>query len=244
MIVAAPTHPGTAWADKDTPETAKLWERPRDLSRVIDHMTADPAWAASIDPDRIAAIGHSLGGYTVMAAAGARFDSERYARYCVAHPERGDCHWYASAGVGDSPAAVEALGRSLADPRLAAVVSYELGFTQAFDPASVAAIAIPVLVIGAGHHLPELPVADESRRLARMLPARTSRYHEIADISHFSIFPLCKPGAIEFLKSADKGDEMICGDGGGRDRATLHEDLAALIKGFLIDAGVGPGASE
>ena len=42
MIVANPTHPGTAWTDKSTAETPKLWQRPRDLSRVISHLTTDP----------------------------------------------------------------------------------------------------------------------------------------------------------------------------------------------------------
>lgn len=240
MIVASPTHPGTAWTNRDTPETAKLWERPRDLSRVIDHLTAAPDWRARIAPGRIATIGHSLGGYTVMAAAGARFDSGRYAAYCTAHPERADCLWYERAGLGSSPAEREELDRSLKDPRIAATVSYDLGFTQAFDPASLAGIATPVLVIGAGAHMPDLPVAAESRHLAALLPKETARYHEIADISHFSIFPRCKPGAAEILAAAGNGDEIICGDGGGRDRAALHDALSDLILDFLAEAGVLP----
>lgn len=31
MIVALPTHPETAWANRSSSETPKLWERPRDL---------------------------------------------------------------------------------------------------------------------------------------------------------------------------------------------------------------------
>lgn len=96
MIVAAPTHPGTAWTDKDSPETPKLWERPRDISHVVTHLTADPEWQDVIDGDHIGAIGHSLGGYTVLAAAGGRFDTTRYARYCETHPGRGDCRWYST----------------------------------------------------------------------------------------------------------------------------------------------------
>ncbi len=239
MIVALPTHPGTAWTDKESPETAKLWRRPQDLSRIIDHLTAAPGWREAVDADHIAAIGHSLGGFTVMAAAGARFDTARYRRYCAAHPQRGDCRWYAAAGVERVAGAAAKLESIAADPRVTAVVSYDLGFTQAFDPASVAAIDIPVLVIGAGNHQAELPVAAESRRLAEMLPPATSDYHEIADISHFSIFPLCKPGAVERLEAIGEGDEVICLDGraGGRGRVALHAELLRLVKGFLRGAG-------
>ena len=236
MIVASPTHPGTAWTNRNSAETAKLWQRPRDLSRIIDHLAQAPAWRAHIAEDRIAAIGHSLGGYTVMAAAGARFDTTRYRTYCEANPERGDCAWYREAGLGADAEAVASLEQPLGDRRIEAVVSYDLGFTQAFDPMSLAAIEAQVLVIGAGAHLPYLPVAVESRRLAALLPPERVRYHEIADISHFSIFERCKPGAEELL--AAEGDEIICQDGGGRDRASIHAALLALIEAFLREAGI------
>jgi predicted dienelactone hydrolase len=135
------------------------------------------------------------------------------------------------------------LEQSLADPRVSAVVSLDLGFTQAFDPASVAAITRPVLVIGAGHHLPDLPVAVESRHLAALLPAASTTYREIDDISHFTFFSACRPGAVERLKAAGEGDEMICDDGGGRDRATLHAELVGLIKRFLEEAGFATAAA-
>lgn len=41
-IVAAPDHPGTTTFNKDADQAAKLWERPHDLSRVIDVLTTDP----------------------------------------------------------------------------------------------------------------------------------------------------------------------------------------------------------
>ena len=238
MIVALPTHPGTAWTNRDSLETPKLWERPRDLSRIITHLQTDPVWGPLTTEQPVAAIGHSLGGYTVLAAAGARFDRERYASYCGDHPDRGDCHWYRQAGVDNAPS-VAMLERSLQEERLNAIISLDLGFTQAFEPSSVAAISAPTLVIGAGSHQPELPVAAESRHLSTMLPAATSTYHEIADISHFTFFPLCKPGAAKLLAAAGEGDEIICRDGGGRDRKTLHAALTDLIKTFLIGAGFG-----
>ncbi len=194
MIVASPVHPGTAWINKDSPEMPKLWQRPRDLSRVITYLSDDPTWQDAIDADHIAAIGHSLGGYTVMALAGARFDTARYQRYCDAHPDRADCRWYRRAEVGRQ--AQDQLEQSLADPRVDAVVSLDLGFTQAFSPESVAGIDIPVLVIGAGSHLPDLPVDAESRHLAKMLPEATTIYLESDEITHFMFFSECRPGAV------------------------------------------------
>lgn len=48
-IVAAPDHPGTTTFNKDADQAAKLWERPHDLSRVIDVLTTDPKLAGKVD---------------------------------------------------------------------------------------------------------------------------------------------------------------------------------------------------
>ena len=104
MVVAAPDHPGTAWNNKDSLETPKLWERPRDLSRIIDFLSENEKWRESIDPDHIGAIGHSLGGYTVMALAGARFDLARHRRYCETYPDRADCRFVKKVGIGEDQA--------------------------------------------------------------------------------------------------------------------------------------------
>ena len=239
VVVATPTHPGTAWTNRESPETAKLWERPRDLSRVIDHLTESPEWRSRVDAERIAAFGHSLGGYTVMAAAGAVLDPALHDAYCEAHPDRGDCKWFKRVAIGQSESDRDLLKQPLGDPRIGAVVSYDLGGTQGFDPKSVAEISTPTLVIGAGAHLPDLPVAAESRRLAELLPAESVQYEEIADISHFSIFQRCKPGAEALLAAAGEGDEIICRDGEGRDRQTLHGVLWGLISEFLVESGIG-----
>lgn len=239
MIAVAPNHPGTAWVNKESAETPKLWERPRDLSRIIDHLLADNAWRPLIDENRIAAIGHSLGGYTVMAMAGARFDKALHDRYCATHPERSDCVWVKKVGIGEEPATKDRLEASLADPRLSAAISLDLGLTQAFDPLSLAAIETPVLVIGAGSPLPDLPVEAESRHLASMLPTATTDYAEIADMSHFSVFARCKPGAEPLLAAAGEGDEIICEDGGGRGREALHAEIGGLISDFLRNEGFG-----
>ena len=172
--------------------------------------------------------------------AEARFDTARYQRYCDAHPERADCVWYRSAGVGADQAARLQLERAQADDRIGAVFSFDLGLTQAFDPTSVASIATPVLVIGAGSSLPRVPVEAESRYLATILPEATTHYHESTELTHFTFFSECRPGAVEMLIAIGQGDEMICEDGGNRSRAMLHAELITMIEQFLRDAGFPP----
>ena len=68
-LVAAPHHHGNTAAEDTQPLQGTLvwWDRPRDLSRLIDRLLADPAWGPRIDASRIGVAGFSIGGYTALA---------------------------------------------------------------------------------------------------------------------------------------------------------------------------------
>lgn len=90
-LVAALRHPGDNWQDRSLIEKSPeryFDERPRQASRVIDAILADPAWKDRIATDshgpRVGALGHSAGGYTVLALAGARPDLSRIRKHCLA----------------------------------------------------------------------------------------------------------------------------------------------------------------
>lgn len=90
-LVAALRHPGDNWQDRSLMEKSPeryFEERPRQASRVIDAILADPAWKARIATDSqgplVGALGHSAGGYTVLALAGARPDLSRMRQHCMA----------------------------------------------------------------------------------------------------------------------------------------------------------------
>ncbi len=83
-IVAAPEHAGDNWRDGGYSGTAANWgRRPRQLSAALDHVLGDPEFGPRIDAGRIGAIGHSAGGYSVLALIGARADTSVLARHCT-----------------------------------------------------------------------------------------------------------------------------------------------------------------
>ena len=64
-IVAAIEHPGDKTFDNGDFGTAKnLYNRPRDIGFTIDALSADTGVGGHIDGQRIAALGHSAGGFT------------------------------------------------------------------------------------------------------------------------------------------------------------------------------------
>jgi predicted dienelactone hydrolase len=74
-IVAAVNHHGNNGLE---PYVSKgflhYWERPKDLTVVLDQLLADQNFGVHIQQDQIGAAGFSLGGYTMIAVAGGRTD--------------------------------------------------------------------------------------------------------------------------------------------------------------------------
>lgn len=239
-IVAAVNHPGTTSRDRSPQAAAQLWQRPADLSRAIDAVTAQPEQFGVVAKDRIAAVGHSLGGWTVLEIAGARFDPERFAEDCNVHPKLASCTAYQMMNPASTPASKARLAADLRDKRVTAVVSLDLGLSRGMTDESLAKLPVPILVIAAGVPSEELPAELESADLARRLPQVSKQYVEISDASHFSFMAVCKPGAVAMLEDDVPGDGIICGDGeGGRSRDVIQEQVISLINEFLAQSPRG-----
>lgn len=230
-VVAAPDHPGTTTFDQDPSRAATLWERPRDLRRVVDALAEDPSLAGKVDTNRVAAIGHSLGGWTVAAMAGARFDTERFERDCQNNTSPRACVLKDELGLSRPE-----LERDMSDPRLKAFVSLDLGLARGFSPESLANLHMPSLVIAAGIDIGGLPPRLESGYLVNHLPKTSSTYVEIPDAMHFSFMGLCKPGAVALIEREEPGYGVACKDGGTRSREEIHREVAYLVIGFLAAA--------
>ncbi|MDY4314526.1 alpha/beta fold hydrolase [Pectobacterium actinidiae] len=232
-IVAAPNHPGTTTKDMRVEKAQELWLRPNDISRVITALLAAPEKTGRVDAQRIAAVGHSLGGWTVLALAGGRFSTQQFERDCLTHVGLASCKAYEKMHIAKNASLRAQFDKPLADPRVSAVVSLDMGLARGFTAESLAAINIPVLIVAAGYPNEELPAELESHDLAQKLSPAYSAYKEIADATHFSFMQLCKPGAIEIINAENPGDGMICLDGGARSREQIQQDVLKDISDFL-----------
>ena len=92
FVAAAPRHAKDNSRDMSGVGTYEVWYgRPRQISEGVDAILADRALGAAIDPDRIAVVGHSAGGYTALALVGGRADMDRARAHCRQHPDDGFC---------------------------------------------------------------------------------------------------------------------------------------------------------
>lgn len=236
-VVAAIHHPGTSTWSRDPAEARQLWERPQDISRVIDHMLTEPEWHARIDPDRIFMAGHSLGGFTAMLLAGARYDSAVFKRFCDGEPGGLVCGIFDNWQIAQTAEDRTAMQADLSDPRIKRIAVFDLGGTQTFSTSSLANIDTPLLVFGAPRMGQEtrIDLDRESRALVQALPADTVTYLEPEDLAHFDFLGVCAPKALDILRAEDPRDVLVCLEGGAA-RERDHQMITAEVLDFFAAA--------
>ena len=95
FVVAIPNHQGSTSSDS-TPQTTipAVWERPADISKLLDAISASASVGALADISDVTALGFSLGGLTALSLAGAQVHAEGLARYCDDYPASMECLWF------------------------------------------------------------------------------------------------------------------------------------------------------
>jgi predicted dienelactone hydrolase len=159
FVVLAPEH-----QEQYDPEYSDIWrssiDRPRDIKQVLDYAetltAAGGAMAGMIDMERVAVAGHSYGGYTALAMAGARYDLNAFNARCAAlapdDPNQFLCtplvpreaDMAKRAGLDPMP---EGLWPSFGDPRVDVIIPMASD-SYLFDQAGLAAITIPMMAMG------------------------------------------------------------------------------------------------
>ena len=226
-VVVSANHPGSTSLDVSEESVLETWSQASDGSFLIDELLASSRFAASIDEERIGSLGFSLGGYSALAVAGARLEISKLKDFCRARPDEPTCELFPNALYGPSTEG-EPQNRDVADARIRAAVSLAPGYVPAMDPASLAAIDTPVLVI-AGSADEMLPIAHHGRLLAGQL--KRGEYTELSYASHFSFLGVCAAGALEVLR--EDAAEFLCDDLGVERRSAVHARLVSHIESFL-----------
>lgn len=149
-LVAAIRHPGDNWQDQSllgVPGGYYFSERPRQASRVIDAILSDPEWKPRISVDthgpRVGAVGHSAGGYTVLALAGGVPDRRRIVSHCRA--DNNDPIFCSMVRQVTTGGAENISFEGLRDSRVRAVAALAPAGVV-FSAQSLAAISIPTTI--------------------------------------------------------------------------------------------------
>jgi predicted dienelactone hydrolase len=235
-VAAAVNHPGNNAIDGYTVQGFTLWWlRARDLSAVIDGMFADPTFGPRLDPKRIGAAGHSLGGYTVIAIAGGITSTQHLREFCSspkadkmcsAPPEFADMRPKSEALAKTDPAFRAALdqdSQSYRDPRVDAVFAMAPALGPAFLPDSLTRIGIPVAIVtGSADEI--VPLGSGARFLAATIPH--AELIVLPGAGHYVFAGIC-------MNAARAASPVVCHDPPGVDRAAIEAETANLAVAFF-----------
>ena len=236
-VIAAPSHAGNTWSDMSSPIEKWMLDRPRHISRVIDHMlTSDPI-SAHLDSEKIGIYGFSAGGYTALALLGAVPDFDHAKNHCRTQPQEFVCAegWVDAmfdAKVNKLPA--KAWG---ADKRIKAAVIAAPGWGFAYPENGLANVTADIQ-LWSGQLDTSVPTETNAAFLASQLPSKPETYWT-ENANHFAF--LLVPCRESFKQEDPEEYKLVCEDAPGFDRHDFHNRMHHEMNRFFQQAlGVGP----
>lgn len=234
-LVAAPRHPHDDWQDRKLVNSGRYFgERARQASRVIDAVLADPQWGPRVPEGRIGALGHSAGGYTVMALAADQVQPALAGQHCRQVSDDPMFCRLGNGALASTPgaqpvAAVSEDATRVGDPRIRAVLAMApVGVV--FDAAALQQVRVPVRIYTA-----QFDQVLNSRYhgdwLARQVPKAEAV--SVPGAGHFAF--MAKPSR---SIPSDAGDPAS--DPAGFDREAFQQGLAEDVVAFFdrsLDGG-------
>lgn len=238
-IVIAVDHPGNNTSDKMTLGGAIMfWDRPGDLTAALEAAKADPAIGSHLDLKRLGVAGFSAGGFTAIAATGARVDTGRLEAFCDANPTDGICMPQKEfplstqqmlTAMKTSPELASEAAHSGDDHSIhgvRAAFAMAPAIVQALDPASLKVDNTPVAII-LGDADAVAPPATNGLVAVRNLPHVELK--TLSGIGHYDFLATCTPRGVVVVP--------VCGDGHPRESA--HQAVIAMALAFFARA-LGP----
>jgi len=231
FMVAAVDHWGNTYDNKIAIDFVTPWERPQDISFVLTGLLKDPVFGPAIDQTRIGAAGFSIGGYTVIALAGAKLNFEAIKAYTNTPGGQHEINIPEFPGLkdvfktGKVDESFKNSPKSLKDNRIKAFFAICPAIGQGFVSTSqFKDVKGPLYIVGA-----------ESDSIA---PYRTNaaQYHKLAPKSKYMLVK-GKVGHYVFLGEAaepvKKQAPIYFSDDPSVDRHAIHQRVAELAAGFF-----------
>jgi predicted dienelactone hydrolase len=229
FVVVALSHTGDNYADKS--RSVDVMDRPRQVSRVIDHMLSTWDGRASIDPARVGMYGYSAGGFTTLVSIGGIPDFTTVAPMCRQYPADFVCQLVAKGGT-DAPAP-RSPGTGVADPRIKAAVVAAPAVGFAFAPDGLRQVKVPVQLWGAENDV-LVPQARYAEAVRVAMPTAPD-YHVVANGGHYDFLATCSSALAAIAP-------VICTSAPGFDRTAFHTKFNSEVTRFFtstLKGGVG-----
>lgn len=232
-VVCLPQHPFDNALSNELQYTHdNLLMRPRQLSLAIDAISAAPSLRPHVDATQVGVIGHSVGGYTALAAADAQPHTGWLVEFCHRPENAEHPYWTALVRrnqVPSTPVEVQP------DPRVKALVLLAPDVSLFMHEGALRPVRVPVMLRVAEHDLwtqETLDIINNGLGDPSTLDAGVVR--NAGHYAFISPFPEALKGKV--------GEASI--DPPGFDRTAFQDELASDILAFLDRSGLRAAATR
>lgn len=224
-IIAAIEHPNNnSFNNKDQGSVANLWNRPKDISFIIDQLIKEETLFIPINKDKIGFIGHSIGGYTGFVLAGAIPDFRLVLEYCKQHSED---HLMCDTRKTEQEKKTNYSFdfSKLSDQRIQAMFVMAPALGQAFNSKNMKNVEIPIFLLASGRD--EVLIKPYNIDRYRSALKEKIFYFEFPNAGHYVYIHEC-PFIVKMMA------KDACNDI-GTPRSEIHPKLRKLCLDFFED---------
>jgi predicted dienelactone hydrolase len=237
-VVAGVAHFGESWvygAENIDPSSAmRFWQRPQDVSFAIDSLSKEGLFNTSLKTDNVIMLGHSSGGFTSLAMAGANLEAGKSEAYCASKKAKDDkgCNYGQQSKrkpmTEEMLTKIGLLQKKMRDERVAAVIALDPALGHAVSEQSLESIKVPALVIGSLEN-DFLPYSTHSKYYANHIQGAN-----LVGIEQGA-------GHFVYIDKCDSDREIkgvfLCKDRDGVDRKAIQKQILQHIFSFIYRNG-------
>jgi predicted dienelactone hydrolase len=238
-VVAGVAHFGESWVygaeNIDLSTAMRFWQRPQDVSFAIDSLSKEGLFNSSLNTDKIIMLGHSSGGFTSLAMAGATLAAGKSQSYCTsakATDDRGCDYGKQNKREPMSEDRLKKMGllqAQMRDERVAAVIALDPALGHGVSEKSLKNIKIPALILGSVDN-DFLPFSAHAQYYADHIQAA-----KLVGIEQGA-------GHFVYIDKCDSDRQVkgvaLCQDRDGVDRKAIQQQILEHVFGFIYSNGL------
>lgn len=239
LVVAGVAHFGESWVygpeNIDPSVAARFWQRPQDISFAIDSLSDKGLFNVPMNTDSVIMLGHSSGGFTSLAMAGANLEAGKSANYCASQQARNDkgCHYgkqrQQKAMDKDTLKRIGLLQAQMQDKRVAAVIALDPALGHAVSEQSLKGIQVPTLVVGSVDN-DFLPYNIHAKNYAKHIEGASLVGIE-QGAGHFAYIDECN-------SERQVNGVYLCKDREGVNRKVIQQQVLGHVLNFIHKNGL------